>query len=68
MYEAWVESLEFHFLRESKKKRMAFTLRKVLRVASVGNFVAFIALFCNVFSPIVTIRSFGIFSSFLMLT
>lgn len=67
MYEAWVESLQFHFLRDSKRRRMAFTLRKTHRVATVGVLVAFVALFANVFSPLVGIRSFGIFASFLML-
>ena len=46
---------------------MAFTLRKTHRVATVGVLVAFVALFTNVFSPLVGIRSFGIFTSFLML-
>ena len=67
MYEAWVESLQFHFLRDSKRRRMAFTLRKTHRVAAVGVLVAFAALFTNVFSPLVGIRSFGIFASFLVL-
>lgn len=67
MHEVWVETSQFHFMRDSNKKRMAFTIRKTHRVASVVQIVAVLSLFCNIVSPLTNFKSFGIYAGVIIL-
>jgi len=48
------------------KRRMAYTIRRSVRSMSITSTTTAAAFFANVFSPIMPIKSFGVFSGFLI--
>jgi predicted RND superfamily exporter protein len=49
-----------------KKRRMAYAFRRGVRAMTVTSSTTAVAFFANVFSPIMPIRAFGIFSGVLI--
>ena len=48
------------------KSRMAYSFRRGVRAMTVTSSTTAVALFANIFSPIMPIRAFGIFSGILI--
>lgn len=60
--DAWRQSEKIPELQGDKVRRMAYTFRRSSRAMSVTSSTTAAAFFANVFSPIMPIKSFGIFS------
>lgn len=48
------------------KRRMAYSFRRSVRAMTITSSTTAAAFFANLFSPIMPIRSFGVFSGFLI--
>lgn len=48
--------------KDDKKKRMAYTFRRSSRAMAITSSTTSVAFFANYFSPLLPIKSFGIFS------
>lgn len=67
--DAWRQSARVgnNLLRDSKYKRMAYSFRRASRAIAVTSSTTAAAFFANYFSPIMPIKSFGIFAGILVL-
>lgn len=63
--DAWKQS-EHILPGAHKKKRMAYAFRRGVRAMTVTSSTTAVAFFANVFSPIMPIRAFGVFSGVLI--
>lgn len=62
--DAWRQSLNVapEIFGNDKKKRMAYAFRRGVRAMAVTSSTTSVAFFANVFSPLMEIKAFGIFS------
>jgi predicted RND superfamily exporter protein len=67
LYDTWQRSSLLPEIRESKKMRMAFTLRKSVKAISVTSITTALAFFANSFSSIMPIASFGDYAALVVL-
>ena len=67
--DAWRQSARIgnNLLKDSKYKRMAYSFRRASRAIAVTSSTTAAAFFANFFSPIMPIKSFGIFAGFVVL-
>ena len=67
--DAWRQSARVgnNLLRDSKYKRMAYSFRRASRAIAVTSSTTAAAFFANFFSPIMPIKSFGIFAGIVVL-
>lgn len=60
--DAWRQSEKITHFAGDKKKRMAYSWRRAVRAIAVTSSTTSVAFFANAFSPIMPIKSFGIFA------
>jgi len=60
--DAWRQSEKIKQFAGDKKKRMAYSWRRAVRAIAVTSSTTSVAFFANAFSPIMPIKSFGIFA------
>lgn len=62
--DAWKRSAFLHpqVFQGKKEKRMAYAFRSSARAMAITSSTTSVAFFANIFSPLLPIRSFGIFS------
>lgn len=62
--DAWRQSLNMapEIFSNNKKKRMAYAFRRAVRAMAVTSSTTSVAFLANIFSPLMEIQSFGIFS------
>lgn len=67
--DAWRQSARVgnNLFRDSKYKRMAYSFRRASRAIAVTSSTTAAAFFANFFSPIMPIKSFGIFAGIVVL-
>ena len=67
--DAWRQSARVgnNLLRDSKYKRMAYSFRRASRAIAITSSTTAAAFFANFFSPIMPIKSFGIFAGIVVL-
>ena len=65
-YDAWRQSAQYPMIASDKKKRMAYTFRRASRAMAMTSSTTAVAFLANIFSPIMPIKSFGIYSGIIV--
>ena len=65
-YDAWRQSETIKEFDGDINKRMSYTFRRSLRAMAVTSSTTSAAFFANLFSPLMTIKSFGVFAGIIV--
>lgn len=65
-FDAWHQSGEFKGISKDLKMRMAYTMRRASRTMFMTSSTTAVAFLATCFSPIMTVRAFGIYSAILV--
>ena len=65
-FDAWQQSAQYKGIKSDNRKRLAFTLRRSFRTIYMTSLTTSVAFLATIFSPIMPIQAFGIYSSILI--
>lgn len=64
--DAWRQSAEKQPIKNDFKRRMAYTIRRSSRAMAITSATTSVSFFANAFSPIMPIKSFGIYAGIIV--